>query len=217
MDDSLKQRLLGAIVIIGLAIIFLPAILDKEEDTRLAVTMQIPERPEIVKDIDIDKALDKQQAEFDQQTIEKPEALIIEPDEIIQKKPSEIAQDAKDGVGTPLIEEATEELVNKPAEVVKQAEEKAVEKTVTKKPVESKAKEQWVVQLGSFSKQENAEKLKEKLSKSYSKLYIENVTIPGGSTYRLRLGNFNDKDAAIQQRRQIKTKYGIAGVVMAKE
>ena len=84
-------------------------------------------------------------------------------------------------------------------------------------PKQSSSGNKWVVQLGSFSQRANADKLLNKLKNDFSKLYIEQVDIPGGITYRLRLGDFADKDKAIAQRRRIKSQYGIPGVVMAKD
>lgn len=200
MEDTVKQRLLGAVVIIGLAIIFLPAILDREEDSSLAVTMEIPPRPQIVKNIDIEKALDKKKAQFDKEVIEPPKPLVVEPEKISQKKPSQVIEEIK--AKAPVAKK-----VDKP-------------KPSTAEPIKTNSAattEVWVVQLGSFSKQENAQKLKQKLAKDYKNLYIEKVQIPGGNTYRLRLGDFTNKDLAIQQRRKIKSQHDISGVVMTKE
>lgn len=48
LDDSLKQRLLGALVLLALAVIFLPVLFDRESITPVDRTSQIPVPPEIV-------------------------------------------------------------------------------------------------------------------------------------------------------------------------
>ena len=47
MDVKLKQRLIGAIVLVSIAIIVLPLILDGSEEERLRIQSKIPEPPEI--------------------------------------------------------------------------------------------------------------------------------------------------------------------------
>lgn len=214
MDDFIKQRLLGAVVIIGLAIIFLPVILDRDDDSSLAVTMEIPQRPDIVKNIDIEAKLDEREAVFEEQVVIQPEELEIDSSELEQKTPTALKLESEKRIQA-AIPEAKEENVEAPVKPV--VKPKPVSKPV--KPIKPVVKnvDYWVVQLGSFSKRDNAEKLQAKLKPAYSNIYIEQVKIPGGNTYRLRLGDFADKNKAIQQRRRIKSKFNISGVVMAKE
>lgn len=47
MDDGLKQRLIGAVVLLAIAIIFLPALFDRETITPVDRATQIPPAPEI--------------------------------------------------------------------------------------------------------------------------------------------------------------------------
>lgn len=47
MDDGLKQRLIGAIVLLAVAVIFLPVLFDRERIEPLDETTQIPIAPEV--------------------------------------------------------------------------------------------------------------------------------------------------------------------------
>lgn len=48
MDDGLKQRLIGAIILLALAVIFLPVLFDREGLEPVNTVSQIPPQPEIV-------------------------------------------------------------------------------------------------------------------------------------------------------------------------
>jgi DedD protein len=48
MDDGLKQRLIGAIVLLALAVIFVPVVFDREQLQQVDRTSQIPEAPDII-------------------------------------------------------------------------------------------------------------------------------------------------------------------------
>lgn len=48
MNDGLKQRVVGALVLVVLGVIFLPMILDFQDDRRVDTRSQIPAKPNIV-------------------------------------------------------------------------------------------------------------------------------------------------------------------------
>lgn len=181
MDDFLKQRLLGAIAIIGLAVIFIPVILDKDDTSNVVETMQIPPRPEKLQNVDIQQVLEEKQTEVAKQDVQLPEPLKIQPEEISQLS----------------FDEAQKEISS-----TNQTNEIA---------------DLWVVQLGSFSQQDNAVALRDRLISNYPDLYIEQIKVPTGTNYRLRLGDFADRQAAISKRREIQEQFDLPGVVMAKE
>ncbi len=45
MDDGLKQRLLGALILLALAVIFIPVLFDRERMEPIDTTSQVPPRP----------------------------------------------------------------------------------------------------------------------------------------------------------------------------
>lgn len=47
MDDGLKQRLLGALILLALAVIFLPVLFDRERMEPIDTTSQVPPRPTV--------------------------------------------------------------------------------------------------------------------------------------------------------------------------
>lgn len=47
MDDGLKQRLLGALILLALAVIFIPVLFDRERMEPIDTTSQVPPRPAV--------------------------------------------------------------------------------------------------------------------------------------------------------------------------
>lgn len=70
MDDGLKQRLVGAIVIVAAAIIFLPMIFNDTQRPPEDILVEIPERPKVPK-LDITKPVPPSE----QRKVEKQAAL----------------------------------------------------------------------------------------------------------------------------------------------
>ena len=49
MDDGLKQRLIGAIVLVSVAVIFVPILFDQDRKKTQDILVDIPARPDIPK------------------------------------------------------------------------------------------------------------------------------------------------------------------------
>lgn len=58
MDDGLKQRIIGALVLLAIAIIFVPVFFDQERIVPLDRTTQVPLAPEI-EPIEIEKPVEQ--------------------------------------------------------------------------------------------------------------------------------------------------------------
>lgn len=73
----------------------------------------------------------------------------------------------------------------------------------------------WVVQVGSFSSEANADGLVAKLRLEGLSAYRETVSGSGGAVYRVRVGPFVERDEAIRADRLIGDRLAIDGVVMS--
>lgn len=188
-DFDPKHRVIGAIIVVSLAVIFVPMILDRREaptelsapehgrapgtqsgDTKVVVT---PVRPEPSNQAD---------------KIETAPSPTPNP---ARSAPPPVA-------ATPL----------PPATVVKPAV----------KPAEPKAadvKAGWVVQVGTFSSTTNAARLEEQLKKLGHAVKAERIAIERGNATRLRVGPFRDKSLAVKAQGQIEKQIGVHGVVLA--
>ncbi len=173
MNQQLKQRLVGATVLIVLGIIFLPMILDKP--------VSLEPEPEVT-NIELPYSRVK----------EKPEQTQTIPEEVIARyeQPEEKPQ-----ASAPAIQE-------KPAQIpaiVSQEKEKAPVPDIkpeirSEKPAEKmQGSTQWAVQMGSFSSKENADRLVKRLKAQKFLAYFEDVDSNGKVVYRVRVGPFDSK------------------------
>lgn len=75
----------------------------------------------------------------------------------------------------------------------------------------------WVVQVGSFSSSDNADKLVERLRGEGLSAYRESVTSGGSTIFRVRAGPFVERDEAIRVNGLVKERLSLEGVVMSAE
>ncbi len=186
MDEQLKRRLIGASVLIALAIIFLPMLLSHKPVVRHPGEMaSIPAEPvrnfdpSLLRDIPPEEVLPAAEAPPANQMPEPPAAI---------NSPAPVA---------PVIALKPEvKPVSKPPPVAeKKPETKAEKKPVVPKP--SSSPSAWVVQVASFSSRASAEKLVKKLRKAgLDTMNPTAVTVGGKKYFRVQVGPELDKKRA---------------------
>ena len=206
MEPVVKQRLIGAIVLVALGVIFIPMLLDQETDPRLDVSMQIPERPVYEPLTQLDN-------------IEPPVITIPPVDRQSLPEVSDAAkQKLRDLTGRDVPAES--EPVVDPAPVVAenvQPAQPAVAETDSKEQAEATAAKpvttpqpaapqpaapqpaqnnQFIVQLGSFTQQDNAQRMVDTLKQKDYQAFLESVTGEAGTVHRVRVGPFSDRTVA---------------------
>lgn len=192
MEQELKQRLIGASVIIALAIIFVPMLFDgdgvKQQNQKISI--EIPEVPNDleVKTFDIDKPVSDQQLNLPESDV----SLVQKNTETDEQQPKSEPQLIDSAVAEAQEDQVTEEntaVVSTPEEPVaapettpKQSNDKPVVETTTQPPVAvvttPKAAVESIdlayrVKLGSFSKQANAQKVKAQLLQNRIQSMVE--------------------------------------------
>lgn len=188
MDQELKQRMIGAGVIIALAVIFVPMLFDGDIDEKhnKNISIQIPEEANNgleVKKFSLDKPVSEQvklpaaEVELVQQN-DQPALLPIEKTPV-EIKPIEtdsmaevITQSDKDNEDE---DEATNVVTkNEPVKVV-EIEKPLVTTTpkVESKPITAGVQQSFRVKLGSFSQQANAEKVRSSLLQKNIQAIVE--------------------------------------------
>lgn len=75
----------------------------------------------------------------------------------------------------------------------------------------------WVVQVGSFSSQDNAKDLVARLRQAGLSAYDETLTTDSSIIYRVRVGPYLDRDEALAAEQSIGDSLGIDGVVMSSD
>ncbi|MDH3760946.1 MAG: SPOR domain-containing protein [Gammaproteobacteria bacterium] len=207
MDQNIKNRLVGVIVIFALAVIFLPMILDGSGVRRDEHEVVIPPQP-----------LVSANPEFEQKMIElqaKVDALPDLESRFIDEKSGE-AKIERSPVADdkPATESAVETVVEPEPEVQAKA-------TVTQPQAETQDRsggDSWVLQVGSFQDRGKALAQRDKLRKSnIAAVFIEQFKGTDKSSYRVRLGPFLNRDQTRVAQNKIKAKHDIDGIIMKYE
>ncbi|MGB7727564.1 MAG: septal ring lytic transglycosylase RlpA family protein [Candidatus Acidiferrum sp.] len=71
----------------------------------------------------------------------------------------------------------------------------------------------FTVQVGAFRDRANAERLRDRLSVTYSPIFIQQYDSPDGAFYRLRVGKVSGEDAAKELAAQLRDKEGFTTLV----
>ena len=204
MEETVKKRLVGAIVLVALAVIFVPFLLEeKESPPQRAVELEkkIPAQPTqkfrsgLVPD---EKTATQQviRAESQEDDFNISERLDL----------SEFTPPAVTGNNSAPGAKADEEqqrAEKKPAKVSRptaapKPEKKSVVAATEKK--QSVSKQGWVIQVGAFGRKSNADNLYKKLTNSGMKAYVEKSSRQNKKLYHVRIGPFPSKSKAQQQR-----------------
>ena len=180
MDEALKKRLLGAVVLLAIAAIIWPVVFDSAEEIKLSAESKIPPRPEVER---------WQPAE-----VPEPDAGNVGwPD---NKKAQQITP--KVAVSQPKDKQpkgqssAASKAGKKPAAVVTPVEEQSATST-EQKPLFRPA---WVVQVATLSSGDSAKKLVEKLRRQDYRAYSEVADLSGKQAYRVLIGPKFDRRKA---------------------
>jgi DedD protein len=197
--DGLKQRLVGAFVILTLAIIFLPMIFDKPHVIGNSKIVPVPPRPDM-QTVVVKKA-------------EKPEFKMLEVDaadnkvksiQQIKSKPAAVpAQSVNENKA------AVEINASKPK--VAKASSATLGSQVSHLPM---FKNVWMVQLGTFGDSANAYRLRDKLRKDGYDSHTKPVTIKGKKSVRVFSGPFVNKREAERTKKKLDEKYRVNSLVL---
>ncbi len=182
MERRLKERLIGAAVLVMLAVIFIPMVLDNSVETDTAIrATNIPPRP---------------QTEFRSKI-----SPLTESELALESVPKEVG--VIRGEVTRLLDEAPKvppesapEPITRPEPQVAAAPAKPGTKSATASvpavsqgAADSMGVTAWVVQLGSFSSAANANALNQKLRAAAYPSFVEPLRQPSGEmAYRVRVG-----------------------------
>ncbi|MFI2810457.1 MULTISPECIES: SPOR domain-containing protein [Microbulbifer] len=175
LDDGFKQRIVGALVLAALAVIFLPSLFDREGARYIDVTSQIPPAPDI-------------------QPIR-----IAEPEPVADAAPAPHPDDAFQ----PALASEPAEPEPAPAEPAAEADQQAQPGKVADAPVLDARglPVAWVVQVASYSRGDRAESLRNRLMDEGYKAFTREVSTDRGRYTRVFVGPKTSKaDAGVVKR-----------------
>lgn len=189
MDIRLKERLVGAAVLVLAAVLFIPMVLDGPTSNRQV--SQSVELPSMGDRKTVRIALD---AENDTTTRDVQELSAAQRDE-----PATVDL-------TPKQEAARDLPSEQPQVTATKAPEKQPAKSASSQTREADAP--WTVQLGSFSKDDNAETLAAQLRELGYPAYVSRFNDGERLHYRVRVGGFPSRDAAQVRADELRAKTG---------
>ena len=183
---NIKQRIIGAIVLVSLGIIIIPLLLNGGDSSKQSLSGDnIPLMPKQLNRV-LPSAVSPMVMPAPKTISAHPESAAVKS----AKTDRKTAPPAAEKISPAPVKKAV--VKTKPA-----AKNIPVTKTISgikyqkvTKPVTSNIKMAYTLQIASFSKKNNAVALQSKLRKKKYKAYIESITTSKGRMYRLRVGPY---------------------------
>ena len=192
---QLKQRIVGAVVLVALGVIFIPMILNRDDSHSGISSTNIPEKPR----------------ELQQLANQTTPALPSAPEQ-----PAATRQIVdKD---TPPLPQATAPLAQEtPAPVKPETTRAAIPETTKEKPPTPSAPVKargWVVQIASFTDRNKALQLRNRLRKAKFISFVEATTAKHGTLYRVRVGPVIKREEADKLQAKIARQLKLKGALV---
>jgi DedD protein len=203
MEQKLKERLVGAAVLVAVAVIFIPIIFTDSQDTEVISGSNIPEKPE---------------TNFNSRIVP-----VIESDDELTSTPidpgnveSENTESGKNNDDLVIEQKVVAEKVISASE--NNAEKQAMEQEKSTTVVEGNTTvglSAWIVQLGSFTEEDNAQSLNTKLRQAGYPSFVVPVKKDGKISYRVRVGPEIKRSEADSLLKKLKEKMQLDGIVVS--
>ncbi|MEN8214433.1 MAG: SPOR domain-containing protein [Pseudomonadota bacterium] len=218
MEEQVKKRLVGAIVLVALAAIFVPFLLEeKEQLPQSAVELQreIPVQPQRKFRSDLipdektatEEALKPKSAEDEFIISERLDLGEYQP----PPPPSSRSSQTSTGVQETQREPAGEPDKASASSEGSRADNGETTPADTQKP--STPTKGWIIQAGAFAKKSGADKTHKILVDEGMSPYIEEIRVDEKRLYLVRLGPFSSKSKAQQNLNKVEKKTGHKGMV----
>ncbi|MGI9227887.1 MAG: SPOR domain-containing protein [Gammaproteobacteria bacterium] len=189
METTLKQRLIGAAVIIALAVIFVPMILDGSgQQESVAINMEAPPKPKFTFESDL------------------PDPKKLDELPPIEKKADTTQSSEKESVAT----EATP-TPKKEASVTEEGTQSVVVEATANHIKPNPALSAWAVQVAAFGEKDKALALQEKLLAGNYQAFTEKSANGNKVLYRVKVGPELKRDNAEKLRDKIEKEHGFSG------
>ena len=211
----MKKRLVGAVVLVALAVIFVPMLLEEGEqpDESVKLEREIPQEPSTDYRMDLIPTEEEAQEADTETTMEIPLETITEPD-----RPEPLTPDDTATVPGQAGAEAEKEKGKK--WVIVEDPAKGADQTTSSARVEpagtaGDSRTGWGVQAGSFGQKANAESLMADLKLNGMNAYISEVQVADKTLYRVRIGPLENKQSAEQQLQLVEKQFKLKGTILS--
>lgn len=214
--DGLKQRIIGALVLISLAVIFVPMVFDEPHSERTSTSINIPEEPPFPEveapESDIAPSPSYQQDQASSSDSVDQDFKIVENDEPVAQSASSNSSNAKTEVAEPAAPEPekTQPVASKEPDTPVSTEQKEAEFTRSLKGA-------WVVQLGSFGNSDNARGLRDEVREKGYNSHLQEVVRGDSTLTRVFSGPFAEKTKAEAAKRALDKAFSLNSLVTSGE
>ncbi len=204
---NIKQRLVGAMLLVSLGVIFIPLLLNGGVGTdKKFLDKNIPPMPHQLTKVlpNVPEPMVMPKAEKIDVYPLRNAAKLQEPVEQVKKTRSAVVVHKSQQKKTRL------QAKKKPVSSANSQFKKAV------KPATNKINMAYTLQIASFAKKNNALNLQNKLRKKRFKAYIESILMKKGRIYRLRVGPYLKFKQIANIKKQIEKQFKLKNMVIVK-
>ena len=202
MNEVLKQRLIGALILVALGVVFWPIIFVEPGEQGGASGVVIPPRPNVTTT-----------------PIEPPDMAGMRPSPEITRatEPEPAPVPEPEQVAAPL-ETAAEVAAEQPAAASVPEQPKAEKKTRSEPPVKPALDADgipvtWILRVASVSSADKSDQLRKDLLAMGHKAYVQKVNSGGRTLYRVYIGPKVEKAKLESVRREIDTRFGVTSMI----
>lgn len=214
--DGLKQRIIGALVLVSLAVIFVPMLFDEPHSERTSSSIKIPEEPPFPEVDAPEPELSEAPAyrleeggpeDEGSETGSRPEPVANE-EPVVATEPASVSEEPP-APSQPAEEESAR--AEPPASAPSQPEAPA---TASESAEFSGSLEgAWVVQLGSFGSSDNARNLRDKVRDIGYSSHLQQVQRGDATLTRVFSGPFAEKEEAERAKKALDREFGLNSLV----
>ncbi|WP_148862654.1 SPOR domain-containing protein [Marinobacter fonticola] len=224
--DGLKQRIVGALVLISLAVIFVPMLFDEPHTERSTRTIELPEEPAFPS-VDVPEPADQPAPveeppsfTMEEQPVAEPPQTLSEPQQapaVNTESREPVAEPQPKPAPKPERTAATPEPAPKPASAANQPRvtESQPGGSEGDNPEYARALEgAWLVQLGSFGNADNALRLRNKVREKGYAAYTQSIERGDMTLTRVFSGPFVSENEALSAKSRLDKSFSLNSLVM---
>lgn len=217
MQQSTKQRIVGTVVLLALALIFLPIIFDGEGSYQTTISSRIPATPDITVLPEPIQSRPVILADNDRRDEEEPAQLPAQ-DLAPASEPSETVEPDVSAANTEAVDAATADPVEVALNNETEITESAPDFTRSASLLDENGLPQgWSVRLGSFSNADNANALLERLQEAGYRAYSRVIPAEQGDLTGVFVGPWLDRQISNGYQQSLQEEFQLAGIVVPYE
>ena len=222
MEERLKQRLVGAVVLVSLAVVFVPILFDLphgvDRETPATTISEIPERPQDQSGSSVSITLDLPRTQRLDAEVERERSVSGAGVDGGGASSGAIASDSTSTAPGAVSSASAPEPSEPPASTIRSdpasAAGNAADDSEQKQAMQAPATDGWIVQLGSFAKSENALALRKRLQNSGYPAFVESGSSAQGAVSRVFVGPMPNRRQAKDSAAKLRREMALEGIVV---